>query len=89
MDIYLDYIQMFREEYISCIAELAKKDTCDSIRFSTHRLVSIVCYFSETNEEILYWCHMLLGLPKVSTPLGDYTYMVDKIVAFDRTKLGL
>jgi len=89
MDLYEDFLRMFQIEYISCVKTLDKKESCESIRFHTHKLIGILSYFQGANDEIIYRCRMLLALPKYTTPLNDYSYMVDQIVQFDRSVFGM
>ena len=92
IDIYIDFISSINKDYNRIITNISNSTSIEEIRKNIHSLIGIISIF-ETNisNELLYLCRILLMLDKndKTIELKHYLYYTEKIVNFDKSKLGL
>ena len=92
IDLYNDFMQNINSDYNKIIKKITTSTTIEEIRRNIHSLIGIISIF-ETNikDELLYFCRILLMLDKnnKTITINDYLLYTEKIVNFDKTKLGL
>lgn len=80
------------EDYKKIITNISNATTIEEIRRNIHSLIGIISVF-ETNikNELLYFCRILLILDKndKNITINDYLLYTEKIINFDKSKLGL
>lgn len=92
IDLYNDFISTMNEDYKKIITNISNATTIEEIRRNIHSLIGIISVF-ETNikNELLYFCRILLILDKndKNITINDYLLYTEKIINFDKSKLGL
>jgi Mg2+ and Co2+ transporter CorA len=89
IDSYNDFINDVKKDYNNIIHELKKARECKDIRFQIHKLVGILSIISNKNNELNYICNNCLNVPKDCSDISSYTYFIDLLFGFDKTKIGL
>ena len=92
IDLYIEFINIIKEEYINFIKNIVNATSVKELRRNIHSLIGIISVF-ETNlkNELLYFCKFALNEDKndTSNVLEKYQPYIKQIVEFDKTKLGL
>jgi hypothetical protein len=89
IDLYNDFINDVKNDYNNIILELKKARECKEIRFQIHKLVGILSIIGNKNNELNYICNNCLNIPKDCSDFSSYTYFIDLLFHFDKTKIGL
>ena len=71
MDVYNEFITTIKQEFYDTIGKINPCYSIDIIRYSTHKLVSIVSYL-DYNDEVLYICSLILAIDKKNTDISPY-----------------
>jgi hypothetical protein len=92
IDLYNDFIISMNKDYKKIIQNISNATSIEEIRRNIHSFIGIISIF-ETNitNELLYLSKMLLMLDKndKTITIQVYLYYTEKIVNFDKSKLGL
>ena len=88
-ELYKEFINMVRLEYVEIISKLLNVTCVVDVRFYTHKLLGIVSNFSE--NEMIYLCRnlLLISKPDITISLSTYQPYIDQIILYDKTLLGL
>jgi len=79
IDVYMDFITDIRNECIETIRELQRPEiTVNQIRYLVHKLVGVLS-FLESNNDLFYFCKMLLHIDKNNEDLSLYTHWINEI----------
>ena len=89
IDLYNDFINDVKNDYNNIILELKTTRECKDIRIQIHKLVGILSIIGNKNNEINYICNNCLNIPKDCSDISLYTYFIDLLFDFDKTKIGL
>jgi len=89
IDEYLRIMEQIRREYNDVINKLSRTNNCNEARNLVHQLFSIVSACKGTNDEINYLCRALLNTPKETTDFRMYTFWIQMLIDFDRSKIGM
>lgn len=91
IDLYNDFMQNMNSDYNKIITNISTATTIEEIRRNTHSLIGLISIFEMNDSELLYFCRILLMLDKndKNITINDYFLYTEKIINFDKSKLGL
>jgi hypothetical protein len=89
MDMYRDFIGSVRNDYIDIVKKLSVTQDILVIRQLTHKMISVIALFEDSNNEMIYYCRLLLNIDKSITDYSYYSPYIEWIITYDKKNIGL
>ena len=89
IDIYNDIIDTTRTDYNNTINEIRVTTDCKQLRLYIHKIICIVIFYKDTNNECIYICRSILQMSNSNTDINVYKYWINLLLELDKQKIGI
>jgi hypothetical protein len=83
ISLYEDFIKTIKNEYSVVIKDILESSVCETLRYHTHKLMSIIGMLNDITCEIKYICSLILSVDKLETDFIHYKPYIDMLKNID------